>query len=80
MRAVTVPRDLKVPGLRIAAIDKNDLLRFAEKLGFKDPWFDPGSKLMTGEFTILDKNGQRKLYGRCVRSEMVWHVYEVWEL
>ena len=80
MKAITVPRDLKVPGLRIVAIDKNDLLRFAEKLGFKDPWIDPGSTLMTGEFTILDKNGQRKLYGRCIRSEMVWHVYEVWEL
>ena len=80
MKAITVPKDLKVPGLRIIAIDKTDLIRFAKKLGFKDPWFDPGSKLMTGEFTILDKNGQRKLYGRCIRSEMVWHVYEVWEL
>ena len=80
MRTVSVPRSTKVPGVRIAAIDKTDLIRFAKQLGFKDPYVDPNSTLMTGEFKILEKNGNRKLYGRCIRSEMIWYVFEVWEL
>ncbi|RLF65140.1 MAG: hypothetical protein DRN26_05860 [Thermoplasmata archaeon] len=80
MTVLAVPKSTRIPGLRIIAIDKTDLIRFAKQLGFKDPYVDPNSTLMTGEFKILEKNGNRKLYGRCIHSEMVWHVYEVWEL
>lgn len=80
MKAIIVPKDTKTPGLKIIAIDKIDLIRFAKKLGFKNPYVDSNSTLMTGEFKILEKNGNRILYGRCIRSELVWHVYEVWEL